>query len=131
MHCNLYVIDQMSKKNIYLPDTNANGIDSYLKSSKQWQQIARKSNGRLDHETSYKAAKKGKTVLVTYNTGNNSNGHIAVVYGKKKMAHSKNYNAYVPYVNGAVKGKKAGISLLSYQFARDKESKMNYFLYRE
>ncbi|WP_424245252.1 hypothetical protein Dip510_000284 [Elusimicrobium posterum] len=82
-HCNLHVIDLMNKKNIYLPDTNANGLDNYLKRSSEWTRIPRKSNGKLDHNAAYKAARKG-TVLATYNTGNNNSGHVVMVYGKKR-----------------------------------------------
>ncbi|ACC97850.1 hypothetical protein Emin_0289 [Elusimicrobium minutum Pei191] len=129
LKCNIHVIDLTKQRGIYLPNTTANGIDNYLKTSPKWQKIPRKSNGKLNHDSAYEAARKGKTVLATYNTGNSRNGHIVMVYGKKKPAWSNTFKAVVPYSSGSVQGKKPKITLLSYQFRAEHEPKMNYYIY--
>jgi hypothetical protein len=127
--CNLYVIDVMKGKKIYLPSSSANDIDVYLKSSPDWKTIPRIA-GKLDHKAAHNAAKSGKYVLATYNGGKRS-GHIAIVNGKKSMAQSKNYNAYVPYASGSVRGRKPELLPLSYQFSADKEPQMSYYIYKK
>jgi hypothetical protein len=127
--CNLYVIDIMKEKNIYLPSSGANDIDIYLERSADWEKIPR-IDGKLNHKAAYSAAKSGKYVLATYNGGKRS-GHIAIVNGKKGMTQSKNYNAYVPYASGSVHGRKPELIPLSYQFSADKEPKMTYYIYKK
>ncbi|MDR0291935.1 MAG: hypothetical protein LBI01_04110 [Elusimicrobium sp.] len=126
--CNLYVIALMKQKNIYLPQANANGLDNYLKDSKDWIKVPR-INGKLNHKAAYLAANTGRVALATYNTHSGRSGHIAEVYGKKKMEWSMGFNALVPYVNSTVNGRKPGVSLLSQQFKPSKESRMNYYIY--
>jgi len=128
--CNIHVINLMQKKNIYLPDTSANGLDNYLRNSKDWTRLPRK-DGRLDHKTAYAAAKSGKTVLAAYNSGAQKSGHIVEIYGSRPMRWSKSFNAYVPYSSGSVNGKKARVTPLSDQFGADKEPKMNYYVYKK
>ncbi|MCL2145531.1 MAG: hypothetical protein FWH43_08595 [Endomicrobia bacterium] len=130
LKCNLYVIDAVKKKNIYLPSSNANDIDVYLKSSPQWVKIPKLGNGKLNHKAAYDAAKSGKTVIASYNTGNEKNGHVALVDASKPMTFSKNYGAYVPYASGSVQGRKPELLPMSYQFSADKEPKMSYFMYK-
>jgi len=120
----------MKQKHIYLPQANANGLDNYLKNSKDWIKVPR-VNGKLDHAAAYNAAKNGRAALVTYNTGAGRSGHIAEVSGKKKPAWSPSYNSLVPYVDGTVNGRSAGLSLLSKQFSAGKEKKMNYYIYKK
>jgi len=120
----------MKQKNIYLPQTNADGLDNYLKTSKDWIKVPR-ANGKLDHQSAYLAAKTGRTTLATYNTHSGRSGHIAEVYGKKKMQWSMGFNALVPYVNSTVNGRKPEISLLSQQFKPSKEKYMNYYIYNK
>lgn len=129
LRCNLYVTQQMEKKNIYLPDTTANAIDNYMSASQEWTKIPRTAKGGLDHSAAHKAAKSGNTVLASYNAGAGENGHIVIINGKKKMEWSAKYNANVPYASGSVNGKKPEIMLLSYQFSADKQPKMNYYIY--
>ena len=130
LRCNLYVIDVLKTKNIYLPSSSANDIDGYLKKSPLWKKIPKKSDGKLDHLSAYNAAKSAKYVLATYN-GGNKNGHVAIVNGKKGMSFSKSYNAYVPYAVGSVRGREPELLPLSYQFSADKEYGMNYFIYQK
>ncbi|GHT40388.1 hypothetical protein FACS189437_05910 [Bacteroidia bacterium] len=129
-YCNQYVIALMKQKNIYLPQTSANGLDNYLKNSKEWARVPR-VNGRLDHAAAHKAAKKGRTVLAAYNTGTGRSGHIAEVYGKKAMRKSTSFNAFVPYVNGTVNGSKPAVMLMSQQFHASKERQINYYIYKK
>ena len=126
--CNLYVISLMKQKHIYLPQANANGLDNYLKNSKDWIKVPR-INGKLDHQSAYLAAKTGRATIATYNTGSGRSGHIAEVYGKKRMQWSMGFNALVPYVDGTVNGRRPEISLLSQQFQPSKEKKINYYIY--
>ena len=128
LRCNLYVIDVMKEKQIYLPSSSANDIDIYLKSSAKWEKIPRTASGKLNHKGAYDAAKSGKYVLATYN-GGAKNGHVAIVNGKKGLAQSKSYNAYVPYAIGSVRGREPELVPISYQFNADKEPKMSYFIY--
>lgn len=129
LRCNLYVIEVMKENKIYLPSSNANDIDTYLKSSDKWEIIQRMPNGKLNHKAAYNAAKSGKYVLATYN-GGKKNGHVAIVNGKKSMEYSKGYNAAVPYASGSVRGRKPELIPISYQFSSDKEPKMSYFMYK-
>ncbi|MCL2335255.1 MAG: hypothetical protein FWC57_04250 [Endomicrobia bacterium] len=129
LRCNLYVIDEMNKKEIWLPRKDANEIDSYMKKSSKWKLIPRTANGRLDHAKAYEYAKAGKTVIASYNTGTSANGHVAIVNGKKPMAWSKGYKAYVPYATGSVRGRDPETTTLAYQFSADKEPRMSYFVY--
>ncbi|MGB2578700.1 hypothetical protein AAIR98_000619 [Elusimicrobium simillimum] len=131
LHCNLHVIDLMKQRGIYLPNTTANGIDKYLQTSPKWYRITRLQNGKLNHASAYEEARKGKTVLATYNTGTAANGHIVMIYGKKKMQWSSTFKASVPYASGSVKGRKASITLLSQQFSAAKEPKMSYYVYKD
>ncbi|MDR2427053.1 MAG: hypothetical protein LBD46_07765 [Endomicrobium sp.] len=120
----------MKEKKIYLPRSSANDIDIYLKSSRHWEKIPTTPAGKLNHKVAYNAAKSGKYVLAAYNGGAKS-GHIAIVNGKKEMSYSKNYNAYVPYALGSVRGRKPKLIPLSYQFSADKEPKINYYIYNK
>lgn len=131
LRCNLHVIEVMSQRNIYIPQTNANGIDNYLKKSSDWTTIPKLKNKKLDHGAAYKAARSGKTVLAAYNTGSGKSGHIVVIYGKKKMQWSQTFKAQVPYASGSVQGRNPSITLLSQQFSADKEPKMNYYIYNK
>jgi len=127
LKCNLHVIEEMSARRIYLPDKNANELDAYLKKSKDWQLIP-KTNNKLNHEAAYKAAKSGRAVLASYPAGKRS-GHIVVIHGKKKPAWSNSWRAAVPYTSGSRNGEKVKIKPLSYQFSKDKEPAINYFIY--
>ena len=131
LRCNFHVIDLMKEKNIYLPASNANDIDIYLKSSSEWERIPKIDNDKLNHKSAYAAAKSGRIVLAVYNTGTQKNGHIVMVAGDKTMAWSGGYNAYVPYASGSVQGRKPEVLPLSYQFSADKEPKINYFIYNQ
>jgi len=124
--CNLHAINEMSARRIYLPDATANELDAYLKSSKDWKLIPKKNN-KLDHGSAYKSAKAGGSVLASY--PGKSNGHIVVVYGKKKPQWSDSWKADLPYVSGSRQGEEVKIKLLSYQFSKDKEPHINYFIY--
>ena len=126
LKCNLHVIKEMSTRRIYLPDANANELDAYLKSSKDWRLIPKKNN-KLDHGSAYKSAKAGGSVLASY--PGKRNGHIVVVYGRKKPEWSNSWKADLPYVSGSRMGEKVKIKLLSYQFSKDKEPRINYFVY--
>ncbi len=128
--CNVQVIKQMSKKNIYLPDASANEISYYLKNSDRWKLIPRDKSGKPDHFNAHKAARAGHTVLAVYNTGNEESGHVAILNGKKDMFWSSKYNAYVPYAYGSVKGSKPKTIPLSYQFSYDKEPMVDYYIYK-
>lgn len=129
LKCNIHVLDLLKQENIYIPHSDANGIDRYLKSSKDWHTLERLPNGKLDHQSAYTAAKSGKIVVATYNGGKNS-GHIVLVVGDRKMVYSGSFKAYVPYASGSVQGKDAEITPISYQFSADKEPKMTYFVYK-
>jgi len=129
LRCNLYVIDEMDKKNIYVPHKDANYIDSYLKKSKKWKMLARTAKGRLNHAKAYGFAKAGKTVIVSYNAGPGCNGHVAIVDGTKQMIWSPKFGASVPYASGSVRGRDPESLPLSRQFSADKEPAMNYFVY--
>lgn len=131
LRCNFYVTEEMTKKNIYLPDTTANSIDNYMRVSEEWKKIPKTKNGNLDHSAAYKAAKAGKIVIASYNTGTSSNGHVVIVSGKKKMEWSSKYNANVPYAKGSINGSKPKLTLLSYQFSADKQPRMNYYIYQK
>jgi hypothetical protein len=128
LKCNLYVIDAMKKKKVYLPHQSANNLAAYLESSPQWKKIPRTSKGKLNHKAAYNAAKSGKNVLASY-SGKTKNGHIVVISAKKEPVYSKKYNAYVPYAHGSVNGNKPKLLPLSYQFSADKEPKIDYFVY--
>jgi hypothetical protein len=127
-YCNIYVIQEMSKLGIPMANTTANGLDRYLKKSDNWVQLKRKK-GKLDHKTAYRAARENHPVLVAYNSGNSRSGHIAVVHKDRRLYWSQDYNAYVPYVRGSLRGSRPAIMPLSHQFARAKETRMNYFIY--
>lgn len=129
--CNIYVIDELSKKDIYIPEGNANQIYNYLSKSPDWQTAERTASGRLNHPAAYAAAKDKKTVVAAYHSGSKASGHVVTVYGKKKMAYSPAFGAEVPYVKGSRNGSKPTINLLSYQFSAKKEPRMNYFIYKK
>lgn len=129
LKCNIYITEQMTKRNIYLPDTNASDIERYLSSSQDWYLIPRMPNGKLDHQSAYTASKSGKTVIAAYNPGSGKSGHLALINSKKPLFWSSNYNAYVPYASGSVRGRKAEITPLSYQFSPDKEPEIKYYVY--
>jgi len=129
LQCNVYVINQMSKKNINLPNADANGLDRYMSSSSNWKKISRLSKNKLNHKEAHKLAKSGKIVIAAYNTRSKRSGHIAIVSGKKSLYWSNSFKTYVPHVDGSVNGKPAKITPLSQQFSPSKESNMNYFVY--
>ncbi|AKL98520.1 hypothetical protein [Endomicrobium proavitum] len=128
LRCNLDAIAELKDRNISLPNKSANEIDNYLKTSPVWKLIAR-MKGKLDHGAAYIAAKSRKAIVVTYNSHSARSGHVAVVSGKKQMAYSNSFKAQVPYAWGSVNGEDPQLTLLSLQFAADKEPQMNYYVY--
>ncbi|MDR0822317.1 MAG: hypothetical protein LBN20_00855 [Endomicrobium sp.] len=129
LQCNTYVINQMSKQRVYLPQANANGLDNYMSKSSNWKKIPRLSNKKLNHKEAHKLVRAGKIVIVTYNTHSKRSGHIALLAGKRFMYWSQGFKADVPYVDGSLNGKPASITPLSHQFSPNKEPNMNYFVY--
>ena len=127
-HCNLYVIYSMAHRGIHLPRTNANGLDNYLRNSPNWEIIPRQ-NGRLNHQAAFNEARRGRTVLVTYNSRSAQSGHIAVICARQPKTWSPSYNANVPYASGSVRGRRPATIPLSHQFAASREPNMAYFVY--
>jgi len=127
-HCNLFVIHEMQKRGIHLPSSSANAIDVHLKNSRDWRQIPRLRSGRLDHAAAHNAARRN-VVLVSYNSGSSRSGHVAIVEGRMPMGWSNSFNANVPHASGPVRGSRPKTVLLSFQFAANKEPRMNYFVY--
>jgi hypothetical protein len=128
LKCNIYVVDYMTKRGIKLPLRLANELDKYLSSSLQWKQIPKKQ-GKLDHLKAYEDVRKGRKVIVTYNSHSASSGHIAIVRGERSMVWSAGFGSKVPYVWGSVDGKKPRLVPLSKHFNSNKESDMNYYVY--
>lgn len=128
LQCNLHVINLMAARGIYLPQADANGLDRYLRGSPQWQTLP-KNDGHLDHNAAYKYAKKGKAVLLAYNTGTSASGHIVMVYGKKGMQYSNAWKTTVPYISGSLQGRAPAVALMSAHFNPAKEKRMSYYLY--